>query len=273
MAKKIMVCNTSGNCGKSTICRHLLYGRLDNPKIIEIEGQNSSSINFKNLNIEKFAGNADFLPIYENLIDEDLDLIIDVGASEILNFFENLQDFESALDLFDVFIVPTKPTQKIAEDTVKTVFGLIEFGVDKDKIKIIFNDFKGDVKNIFSVLLNNFDYPFNYNLAFRSNPFFKDLDLLKITFLEVLNSDEDFRKKMLLAKDPLERKKFLKLDMIKTAAQKVGVEHDNIFAELFPSFKPKIEPKKAENKKEKVAEKSVKNENEKEINPSDFEDL
>lgn len=273
MSKKILVCNTSGNSGKSTICRHFLYGRLENPKIIEIEGQNSSSINFPGLNIEKFAGNADFLPIYENLIDEDLDLIIDVGASEILNFFENLQDYEAALELIDLFIIPTRPTQKIAEDTVKTILGLKEFGVEDEKIKVIFNDFKGDVKNIFSVLLNNFDYPFNLDLAIRQNPFFKDLDLLKLTFLEVLNSQEDFRKKMLEAKLPLERKKYLKLDMIKTAAKKLGEEHQAVFDILFPSFEPKTPPTKVA-KKEKVADtKSVKNENEEEINASEFEDL
>jgi len=230
---KICVLNTSGNVGKSTITRELLFDRLEKTLIIEVESYNSSSSSFSNINSKKFAGNENFETFYEFLISEENDLIFDIGASEVANFFDNSMEYPSAIDEFDYFLIPTKSDSKIMEDSAKTINFLRTQEISDDKIKVIFNEITKSVTNEFSPLLN-FDFDFNEEFFIKKSNMIQDLSLLKETFLTVKNEDLKFyREKMKNSADPVSKKKFLKMDLINRSADKKIKEFDNLFSLIF----------------------------------------
>ena len=228
---KIAVLNTSGNVGKSTVSRELLYSRLDNPFLVEVESVNSSSSAFR-LDSAKYYGDADFTIFYEFLV-EDRDVIFDLGASEIVNFFTNSEDFDGAIDLFDYFLVVCKADSKIMEDTVKTINFLRSQEISDDKIKVIFNEVRRDVKSEFAPIFN-FDFPFDENLFIKNSSVIKDCSLLKTTFFNAYNADKNYyRDLMKNAENAIEKKKFLKMDLINRAATKKIQEFDFLFSSAF----------------------------------------
>jgi hypothetical protein len=233
---KIVVLNSSGNVGKSFISRELLYERLPNSEIIEIEGQNSSSSQFSTIKSQKFDGNTEFSTLYEILLsaDEEQNQIWDIGASEIANFVENISEYNILSDIFDYFIIPTKSDPKVLEDTIKTILFLQSQNVENSKIKVIFNCVKKSVEQEFAPLLNyQFDFQFDTKLFIRDSRLIVDLTLLKTTFKNAKKEKDFYRKKILKEKDAYEKKKLIKLDLINQAAAKKIDELDYLFHQLF----------------------------------------
>lgn len=231
---KIIVVNSSGNVGKSVICREILQPRIPNSKIVEIESYNSSSSMF-NLNTIKYDGSEEFSTFY-NFILSPANVIFDIGASEIGNFFVNAQEFTGVLDMFDLFIVPTRNSSKIMEDTIKTINLLENQGVDTSKIKVVFNEVDRKVEKEFAPLLDykfKFDFEFDTSLKLKKTCFLKDLDLLKTTILDVYHPEEKYYRELLLReKEPKEKMKLLKKDLINMGAAEKIKEFDNLFTKI-----------------------------------------
>lgn len=261
---KIAIINSSGNVGKSTISRELVYARIPEPKIIvEVEGQNSSSSRFQSITSVKFDGSTDFNVFYEYIINDEQNVIFDIGASEIANFVTNISEY-GVLGMFDLFIVPTKADAKIMEDTIKTIKFLQSQDIENDKIKVVFNAVKKDVKTDFAPLLAfKFDYEFNEDCFVRESNIISDLSLLKMTLVDVYNPDKKFYRADLLSEaDPQKKKRLLKLDLINQAADKKIKEFDSVWMAITGevidtvaslSFSPAIEKPKKD--KPKVEEK------------------
>ena len=227
---KICVLNSSGNVGKSTVVREVLYPRLENCEIIEIESYNSSNSQFE-MNTKKFSGDEDFENLYEYLLDEN-HTIFDIGASEIANFFENLNEYSGAIQMFDLFVVPTIADSKMMEDTAKTILFLRSQEIEDEKIKIVFNQVAKSVEQEFSALLN-FEFDFDVEIFIKKSNFFKDLALLKTTFIEVYNADKKYYKNLIKeTNDPLEKRKLIKRDLLNMGAEKKIKELDYIFAKI-----------------------------------------
>ena len=225
---KICILNSSGNVGKTTITREVFEPRLKNTKIVEIESYNSSNSAF-GLDTVKFEGAEEFDVFYEYIISEN-DVIFDIGASEIANFFTNAQEYTGAIDMFDYFIIPTIADAKMMEDTAKTILFLRSQEIDDEKIKVIFNNVERSVEKEFAALLN-FDFNFDTNLFIKKSNFFKDLSLMKTTFLKVYNPDKKYYREILLReKEPKAKKALLKKDLVNMGAEKKIKELDSIFA-------------------------------------------
>lgn len=254
---KICILNNSGNVGKSTITREVIFPRLDNGLAVEIESINSSNADY-NIETIKYSGNEDFANLYEHIVDER-DTCFDIGASEIGNFFNNAEEYEGAIHLFDVFVIPTISDIKIMEDTAKTIRFLRLMEIPDEKIKVVFNRIDKDVKSEFSALLN-FDFDFDTNLFIKKSNFFKDLSLLRTTFFDIYNADTKFyRTQMLKESDPKVKKILLKKDLLNMGASKKIKELDNLFAGISGfenNLFSKLENKKTE-VKEVVAKKST----------------
>lgn len=131
---RIIVMNNSGNVGKSTICQHMLYDRIPNSKIVRVETLNTDG----EATGEKLG--ADDIEKIFSIILSDSNVIVDVGASNIENFKDKLEnDFAGSHTFIDYFIVPVTPEEKQQIDTIQTILDLDLMGVPTEKIKIVFN--------------------------------------------------------------------------------------------------------------------------------------
>lgn len=149
---KIAIINFSGNVGKSTITKFLLLPRFPNAVHITIESINSNTAN-NDSTLQLKGREVD--TIQEQLLIND-DVIVDIGASNVEQFINGMNLFTGSIEDFDLFIVPVTPEKKQQVDTITTVDTLIEMGVSKDKIKIIFNRIQldMDVNDEFYALIN-----------------------------------------------------------------------------------------------------------------------
>lgn len=133
---KILVANLSGNMGKTTLVKHLLVPRMQDARVICLESTNAGSDEIAaaiRLNAdEEFGSLVDILAI------ED-ELIVDLGSSEAKEMIRKLKEYESAIQDFDLVIVPVIPDPKAIEDSLSTVLTLNALSVPAERIKIVFN--------------------------------------------------------------------------------------------------------------------------------------
>jgi hypothetical protein len=142
-AMKICVLNLSGNVGKTALSVHLLHAFRPDAKYLEVETYNTTeSENIDNLVVEQFKG-SEFKDIFRQLMTHD-DLILDVGASNVGEFMQELTKFRSAVGELDLVVVPTVPADKQQKDTIATIQWLSELGIPASKIRVVFNQHDGD---------------------------------------------------------------------------------------------------------------------------------
>lgn len=140
---RIIILNTSGNLGKSTIAREVFLSNLDDANLFEIEPQNSSHTRF-NVGINTID-NVKKLSIQ---ILKNENMILDLGNTEVFNALEDLSEL-GFLDRFDKFVVPFVPNKKEWEDTSRTIQTLMfDYSIQKEKIYMIMSRF--DEKKDFS---------------------------------------------------------------------------------------------------------------------------
>ena len=218
---KIMVLNSSGSVGKSTITRELFAPRLDNPLIIEVEGQNTSTKDFLSDKNKKYFDLKVFDNSFENLyldLIENNDVIVDVGASQLENFFAELDKMAGVEMLFDYFVVPTINTDKAQNDTIKTLVFLRDTkNIDAEKIKVIFNGVKNSVESDFGTLLSaakNLGFNLDAELYIRENKVFNEIGLMRKTLADVYQSDLNaYKDRILGAATPQLKIALVKMDM------------------------------------------------------------
>jgi len=266
---KFFVLNSSGNVGKSLISRELLYPRLEDSLIIEVETVNRGSKEMSHLNVEQFKSGDDFMNLYLKLMEIE-NVIVDVGASNLAVFWEQMSEYAGIESLFDLFIIPTVPGDKEMTDTYKTILFLRSQGINDSKIKVIFNRIKNTVENDFSVLLSA-DFDFDTTLAIKESSLFKDLGFMKQTIADIYNPNLDYYKSQILsAKEPKEKLLLVKKDLANRMAVKTKEDLDYIFSSIsgLELFLEPIEEKKDKDKERYVNEE---NELESEINDDDEE--
>ena len=238
---KIAVLNSSGNVGKSTITKELIYPRLANPLIVEIETVNASNINNTNLNIKNYNTNDDIEDLYFSIIETD-NVVLDIGASNLSSFFEKVLDFEGFLEVFDYFVIPTVSTIKETEDTIKTIEFLKNIAVSQEKIKVIPNKVKKDVKSEFAILFKNLSIPIDENVFIKDSKLFSNLALLKADIKSVYRSDLDYYKSEILqAETPQDKMRLIKMDMSNRMAHTIIKNFDEMFEILFDEVPIKME--------------------------------
>ena len=256
---RFFILNSSGNVGKSTLARELLFPRLDNAKIIEVETVNKSTKDYPFFKDHVYLHQAgdNFDDLYLQIVENE-NLILDVGASQLGEFWRQLSAYAGVEQIFDYFIVPATATDKQMEDTAKTIIFLQKMGIEDEKIKVVFNEVSRSVKNDFSALLNakSIDFNFDEELAISKSSVFKELGLLKRAVFEIYNPDLDFyRKKILEAKEPAEKLKMVKLDLANRMASKVLAEMDFVFEKITGQAPQRIEVEPEEERPLPPAEK------------------
>lgn len=227
---KICVINFSGNVGKSIVSQHLLKPRIENSNIISVE-----SINSDGTNDEKIKGKR-FTDIMNRVLDIQ-NVIVDVGASNVEDFLQQMKKSIGSQDDFNYFVVPTIFKNKQITDTVATIDTLNDIGIEKERIKVIFNmldedsnllyDFKEvfDCKNVATV---------SEDICIYESELFNRLhEISDFESISALTHDAtDYKTLIQSTEDKAERSEYITKLGLKRLA--IGVERmlDNTYAHL-----------------------------------------
>lgn len=134
---KVVVLNNTGNVGKSFIAREVVYANLQEPKVIlDFETYNLPNSVFSGVNSKQFDRR-----IFKEMLMEaafSQNAVIDVGSSNIADFFEEMKRYSAELFDYDYFIVPTVIDDKQDSDTVKVLQLLAAFQL-QSKTRLLFN--------------------------------------------------------------------------------------------------------------------------------------
>lgn len=139
---KIAVINLSGNVGKTTLATNWLKAGRPDAKLISVEHYNATvATQIESAQAQEFSA-SQFRDIFNELLMRD-EIIIDVGASNVIAFMEELARYKSAIRELDLIIVPTVPAEKQQKDTVKTIEWLSRLGFGSEKIRLVLNMYDG----------------------------------------------------------------------------------------------------------------------------------
>ena len=206
MFLKIAIMNNSGNVGKSMICDTFLKPRIQGAETIKIETINSDG------SMDETISAKNIKEVFERIDATDIS-IIDVGASNIETFMVNLSILTDAHEDIDFFLIPTTPKPKQQTDTIATINNLFELGVNKERIKVIFNFYDPEFSPqqqypiIFeSQMAKTFQLNDYKNIiTITDNPVFDMLGEMGLSFIEVANDERDFKTMIRATKDKEER--------------------------------------------------------------------
>ncbi|QOU76449.1 hypothetical protein JAB4_059490 (plasmid) [Janthinobacterium sp. HH102] len=119
---------------------HLLKAERPSAQYISVESINhSEASDVDSIVADQFKG-SQFKQIYRELMTND-DVIIDVGASNVAVFMEELTKYRSAIGEFDIVVIPTVPAEKQQKDTIATIEWLSNLGIPAEKIRVVFNQY------------------------------------------------------------------------------------------------------------------------------------
>lgn len=238
--KKVVVLNVSGNVGKTTIAAQLLYPRMLDadgqlPTLVEVETYNKSAAGLPGITAIAKTG-SQYRDVYEMAYDEK-GLIVDVGASNIVPFFEQLSTFKGSAHIFDTFIVPTTSGAKEMHDTLKTIQLLRAFGVGDDRLRVVFTRVHADVVDEFKLLYNasvteQHQFAFDPLLSIFETELFKELGELGETVASLIADTSDYPTLIRAAETPQAKKRYVKRDMALRMAKTVSDNLDSVFSHL-----------------------------------------
>lgn len=228
----IIVINFSGNVGKSIVSQYLLSPRLDDATIISVESINTTGHQEENIKGKYFD------EIMEVAVDSD-NAILDIGASNVEEFINQMKDNVGSQEDFDYFIIPTINRTKQISDTISTINTLTALGVEKDKIRVLFNMINRDdnINKLFIELIDICSNSATINtqaIIYENNLFNRLMDEdNKIKIIDIINDDTDFNALIKDSNDSIERQQLTFKKGTKRLA--VGVQRvlDEAFIQLF----------------------------------------
>ncbi len=230
MYMKIAVLNNSGNVGKSTICQTLLKPRLEESQIIRVETINSDGSSDNKLSAKEFD------EILKGIDDSEC-TIIDVGSSNIEQFMVQMLEFKGSHELIDYFMVPVTTQDKQQRDSINTINNLLDSGIEKERIKVIFNQAEKDIeirKQYATFLADKTcskitgDTP---AIVYYNN-IFNILTKLGLKYDDIYNDDRDFRTLIRSAESKELRQELSNLRTVKMLMNGFNSDLDIAFSNL-----------------------------------------
>lgn len=188
---KICVINFSGNVGKSIVSQHLLKPRLQNSEIIAVESINSDGTTDEKIKGKRFSRIMDKVMEYDNVI-------VDVGASNVEDFIQQMKRTHGSQNDFDLFVVPTIFKNKQITDTIATIEALSEMDIESERIRVLFNLIDDDIDITFdfaSILETKSISTINLNVIIEENELFNRLHEVEdfISISHLANDETDYR--------------------------------------------------------------------------------
>ena len=228
---KLCVINFSGNVGKSVVSQHLLKPRIEHSEIIAVESINSDGTNDEKIKGKRFTEIMDKVMMHDNAI-------IDVGASNVEDFIQQMNKAMGSQEDFDYFIVPTIFKNKQIIDTVATIEALSDMGIEKERIRVLFNLIDEDIeikKDFAPVFEHQTLATMNVNSVIQENELFNRLHEVEdfVSIAHLIQDDTDYRTLIQQTDDKSQRLVYSRrLGMRRLAT---GVERmlDRTFKQLF----------------------------------------
>lgn len=236
----IALINFSGNVGKTTIGFHLLKQRLDNSTFIGVETINDAG-NFYDVKVKA----KDFAAVQDELLMND-SVILDVGSSNVEQTLLEMKKYKGSHEDIDLYIVPITSESKQQKDSINTIKFLLDLGIPKSKIKIIFNFVKpdDDIEVVFSAIYNaiadlklSSQIPVIYENEFYDDHFIKTNEYT----LSYLVANKAAIKDSLKEAKPEDKDKIKHLIALSRLALTVDENLDDAFKVLFAKSKAKAE--------------------------------
>lgn len=233
---KIAVVNFSGNVGKTTVAGQLLKPRMPEARIFSVEsinvGPDSNGLDAEQMKGKKFGELVDELMLLDSAI-------VDVGASNVEDFFKLMQQYEGSQEEFDFFLVPVVKEKKVQTDTINTINALKKLGINKKRILLIFNkvDVDDNVKDEFRALfgLANLEKSFTAkeDAAIHANEVFERLNTVRKSLGDVTADNTDWREQLRSAKDEDEKTTCIRMIALKRLAVTANKNLDHVYKTLF----------------------------------------
>ncbi|GAB6091716.1 StbB family protein [Spirochaeta dissipatitropha] len=234
---KCIVLSYTGTVGKTTLAANLLRPRMNDATVIAIESINESTEEL-GIESEKLSGQR-FKELFSKLLYLD-DAIVDVGASNIEAFLDGLAMYEDSHLEFDFFIIPVTPGTKEQKETISLLLTLQNYGINPDKIRIVYNRVESDVELEFDLLCRFFrknpEYDFNPGLAIKENELFDALAIQRKSIHEILSDQTDYRQQLRdlhKSADKKDRSKLIEAYTTRSLARSVVRNLDEVFNAMF----------------------------------------
>jgi len=230
---KIAIINNSGNVGKSFLSRELFYPNMENGIIIEVETHNSSSQNF-NVNTAKIDGN-EFDRLFSLMYKHD-EYIVDVGASQVIPFINELSKSKNTFEDLDFIIVPVTNSDKIQRDTLKTLILFENLGFSS-KVRVILNkaDNLKQFKGFIEFVKSKTNIEIDTNLRILNYDVLNKLDEAQKCAYELVRDNTDFKAlaiKAFKSGDDEEGTTLAELDYMKKFSVGIKKNMDKVYALL-----------------------------------------
>ena len=233
---KVAVLNFSGNVGKTTVAGHLLKPRMGGAPIYSIESINTGA-DADGLDVEKMRGKK-----FGELVDELMPLdtaIVDVGASNVEDFLKLMQQFDGSHEEFDFFVVPVVKEKKVQADTVNTIRALQKNGIEKKRIRLVFNKVEVDeaVTDEFAALFGLAEAEKSFvvkpEATIYANEVFERLKAVGKSLGDITADETDYRARLRQAADEDEKALCVRMVAVKRLAVTANKNLDDVFKALF----------------------------------------
>jgi hypothetical protein len=226
---KFVVTNFSGNVGKSTISKHILFRLLPACELFSVESINDDDSDKESIRGRRFGELMDWVQVHEHVV-------VDVGSSNVEDFILRMSQYKGSHQDFDLFIVPTVPSNKQQIDTISTVNALSSMGIPSEKIRIIFNrvDSIADLRKTFNKVFSSYELNPNFTIepfiAIQENEIYGLLQGRSLQ--EILEDPTDFAQKIKEAKSKEEKLEWSKRRGVQRLALGVKEELSHAFSLL-----------------------------------------
>lgn len=234
---KVAVVNFSGNTGKTTVSDSLLSPRMGGVRFA-IETINAGASDDA-AEIEQMKGRQ-FGELSEILLTED-NAVVDVGASNVEDFFKYMGQFAGSHEDFDYFLVPTVSEKKQQADTINTIKTLAALGVPRSRILVVFNkveiDDADDLPHTFAAVLGFHEMEKKFTLkrdaVIYSNEVFERLRALKTNIAAVVQDTTDYREQLRAAQDDAAKEQAKRMISVQRLAKSAWQNLDQVYGALF----------------------------------------
>nr|WP_228857465.1 StbB family protein [Pseudomonas syringae]QOQ33311.1 Stability protein StdB [Pseudomonas syringae pv. actinidiae] len=234
---KIAVVNFSGNTGKTTLSDSLLSPRMGGVRFA-VETINAGASDDA-AEIERLKGRQ-FGELSEILMTED-NAVVDVGASNVEDFFKYMGQFAGSHEEFDFFLVPTVSEKKQQADTINTIKTLAALGVPRSRILVVFNkveiDDADDLPHTFAALMGFHEMEKKFTLkrdaVIYSNEVFERLRALKTSIAAVVQDTTDYREQLRAAQDDAAKEQAKRMISVQRLAKSAWQNLDQVYVSLF----------------------------------------
>lgn len=236
---KVAIINLSGNIGKSTIGTSLLSPRIPNigaENFFSVESTNtgaeSEGIDLITLKGKQFGDMQDQLLRYDSAV-------VDVGSSNVSDWLKLLQQYSGSHEEFDYFVVPVLNDFKVITDSIKTIRALKAVGVDKKRVRVVFNrvEVDDDIQDIFAPIFglseSEKNCVVNPKSVIYNNQIFEMLKENGISITEVLNDETDYRALLRTAQTEEDKDLAITRIKLKQLSRSAKQNLDDVFTVLF----------------------------------------